>query len=253
MIVLTRVTILRYVFASLLFISAALTRPAAAQFFNNTFERVLLPVSVSSVPGAFGTLWSTELWYRNNSTYPVIIYPLAVSDHVPSMNRTEFLRVFTSPNYDPSQIINVERNGIDDVQFDLRLFNRSDPRANFGTKLPVVREHEFRDVVSLINVPTAADFRSALRIYALPDESFAGETVLVQIFSNEERLLVAAELPFNGGPRYAAVLSLADAYPEIRPADRVRVRVESNSGRKIWAFVGVTSNTTQEVSIVTPD
>jgi hypothetical protein len=248
---LTRVTILQYVFAAAL-VSAGLTRPVAAQDLNQ-FERVLLPVSVSRIPGAFGTLWSTEVWYRNNSTRPVAIYPLAMSDHVPTMNRTELLPVFTSPNYDPSQIINVERNGIDDVQFDLRLFNRSDPRAKFGTKLPIVREHEFADVISLINIPTATDFRSALRIYALPDDSFAGETVLLQIFSNDERLLISTDLPFNGAPRYAVVSSLADAYPEIRQADRVRVHVESRTGRKIWAFVGVTSNTTQDVSIITPD
>lgn len=249
----TRVaTVLRYGFASLLLISTGLTHSASAQFASDTFERVLLPVSVNGIPGAFGTRWSTELWYRNNSTYPVAIYPLAMSDHVPTMNRNELLHVFTSPNYDPSQIINVERAGIDSVQFDLRLYNRSDPRAKFGTKLPVVREREFGDVVNLINVPTASDFRSALRIYALPDESFAGETVLLQIFDNDERLLVSTDIPFNGAPRYAVVSSLADAYPQIRQADRVRVHVESRNGRKIWAFVGVTSNTTQDVSIVTP-
>jgi hypothetical protein len=251
MITLTRVTILRYLVAPAL-ISAALACPAAAQDLN-LFERVLLPVSVSKVPGAFGTVWSTELWYRNNSTLPVVVTPLAMSDHVPTMNRTELLRVFTSPNFDPSQIIYVERDGIDNVQFDLRLFNRSDPMSTWGTKLPVVREREFAEAINLINVPTAADFRSALRIYAMPDDSFAGETVLIQVYSDDERLLASTEMPFVGAPRYAAVLSLADAFPAIRQADRVRVHIESRNGRKIWAFVGVTSNTTQEVSIVTPN
>ena len=247
----TRLTIPRYLFAAAA-VSSSLTRSGAAQDLILS-ERVLVPVTVRNVPGAFGTLWSTELWYRNNSTRPVIVFPLATSDYVPTMNRTVPLPIFTSPNYDPSQIIYVERDGIDDVQFDLRLFNRSDPKATWGTKLPVVREREFADAISLINVPTAAGFRSALRIYAMPDESFVGETVLIEIYANDERLLASAELPFNGGPRYAAIASLADAYPEIRQTDRVRVHVESASGRKIWAFVGVTSNTTQEVSIVTPN
>jgi hypothetical protein len=241
----------QFLFAAAL-MSLALTRLVTAQDLRE-FERVLVPVTVSRIPGAFGTLWSTELWYRNNSNRPVIVFPLATSDHVPTMNLTENLRIFTSRNYDPSQIIYVSRDGIDDVQFDLRLFNRSDPNSKWGTKLPVVREHEFADSISLINVPTAADFRSALRIYALPDDSFAGEAVLVQIYSNNEQLLASALIPFNGAPRYAAVLSLADAYTEIRLADRVRVHVQSSSGRKIWAFVSVTSNTTQDVSIVTPN
>ena len=251
MITLTRLAVLRYLVAPA-FMSAALACPAAAQDLNQ-FERVLLPVSVSQVPGAFGTLWSTELWYRNNSTLPVVVTPLAMSDHVPTMNRTELLRVFTSPYFDPSQIIYVERDGIDNVQFDLRLFNRSDPRSTWGTKLPVVREREFAEAISLINVPTAADYRSALRIYAMPDDSFSAETVLVQIYANDERLLASSEMSFVGAPRYAAVMSLADAFPEIRQADRVRVHIESHNGRRIWAFVGVTSNMTQEVSIVTPD
>ena len=63
----------------------------------------------------------------------------------------------------------------------------------------------------------------------------------------------STELPFNGAPRYAAVLSLADAYPELRQVERVRVHVESTSGRRIWAFVSVTSNSSQDVSVVTAD
>jgi hypothetical protein len=248
---LNRVILLQYLFAFAL-IAASLPSRATAQELP-LFERVLLPVSVSRIPGAFGTLWTTELWYRNNSNRPVAIYPLAISDFVPTMNRTEFLNVFTSRSYDPSQIINVARDGIDDIQFDLRLFNRSDPSAKWGTKLPVVREREFADGISLINIPTAAGFRSALRIYALPDQSFTGETVLLQIYSNNEVLLAAAEVPFNSSPRYAAVLSLADSYPAIRRAERVRVHVQSASGRKVWAFVSVTSNMTQDVSIVTPN
>jgi len=251
---LARVTIRRLLFAVAL-MPAMLIRPAAAQSLD-LFEPVLLPVTVRNVPGAFGTRWSTELWYRNNSDRRVVVTPLAMSDYVPTIKQTVLLPVFTSPNADPSQIIYVERSGIDDVQFDLRLFNRSDPKSKWGTKLPVVREREFAEAVNLINVPTSPDFRSTLRIYALPDASFAPETVLLQIYANDsysngERLLVSTELPFNGGPRYAAVLSIADVYPELRQVERVRVHVESTSGRRIWAFVSVTSNSSQDVSVVT--
>jgi len=70
-----------------------------------------------------------------------------------------------------------------------------------------------------------------------------GETVIVKIYSHDDRLLASTEMVFDGPrfegtPRYVAFLSLADAFPEIRQVDRVRV--------------SVTSNTTQDVSIVTP-
>lgn len=50
-----------------------------------------------------------------------------------------------------------------------------------------------------------------------------------------------------------AVLSLADAFPEIRQVERVRIHVEAaETTAKIWAFVSVTSYHTQNVALVTP-
>jgi hypothetical protein len=234
-------------------LAAVLAGPAAAQD-SNVYERVLVPISVGNVPGAFGSLWSTELWYRNNSDKPVAIFPLAVADPVPTIKRTEPLPVGNFPASAPGTLLYVSRDGGDQVQFDLRLFNRADPKSAWGTKLPVVREREFAGSASLINVPTGADFRSALRVYGLPDSTLIGETVDVKLYSNDEKLLASAELTFDGWPRYAAILSLADAFPEARPAERVRVVVEARNAQiKIWAFVSVTSNATQTVTVVTPE
>jgi hypothetical protein len=229
---------------------------AGALAQNSDFERVLIPVSVSNVAGAYGSLWSTEMWYRNNGNAPVAIFPLAVSDFVPAVGQTSRLPVFMLPAGAPGQIVFVERQGAENVQFDLRLFNRADPAASWGTKLSVVREQEFRSSVDLISVPTSSAFRSALRVYALPDVNVATDDVLVRIYSEAvgEPLLASFSTPLNGAQPYAAVLSLADAFPEIRQADRVHVHVESMTGKlKIWAFVSVVSNTTQNVSLVTPE
>jgi hypothetical protein len=246
-----RQSILRYLCVAAVF-TVAFTQAATAQDLT-VFQRVLVPISVGKVPGAYGSVWSTELWSRNNSTRPVAIFPLAVSDWVPVIGRTEFLPIGNMPASAPGQILYMSRDGGDEVQFDLRLFNRAAPEASWGTKLPVVREGEFAGVVSLINVPAGAQFRSALRIYGLPDESLTGETVLVQIYSYDERLLASTEMAFEGTPRYAVILSLAEAFPEIRQVDRLRIHIESRSGRsKVWAFVSVTSNATQEIALVTP-
>jgi len=218
------------------------------------FERVLVPVSVVDVPGAYGTLWSTELWYRNNSNKPVAVFPLAVSDTVPTIGRTTRLPIGAFPADAPGQILFVSRDGGDDVQFDLRLFNRNDPAASWGTKLPVVRERELADDVQLINVPTAPAYRSTLRIYGVPDAVAGTDSVRVRIYSNDEELLADAEVELRGWPRYAAIASLADRFPQIRNAERVRVHIEAQSvSAKIWAFVSVTSNATQQVSVVTPE
>lgn len=219
------------------------------------FERILVPVSVTNVPGAYGSLWSTELWYRNNGHFPVAIFQLAVSDAVPTIGVTQRLQIFSLPANAPGQILFMSREAGEDVQFDLRLFNRADPAASWGTKLPVVREREFRSTVDLIHIPTSGAFRSALRIYALPNDAVPAGDVLIQIYSEaqSEPLLVSTQMQLSGALPYAAVLSLADAFPEIRQAEHVRVHVEPvTGGTNIWAFVSVVSNATQNVSLVTP-
>lgn len=241
--------------AFLLFVlfSVMMQRPAAAQGFSE-FESILVPISVSRVPGGFGSLWSTELWFRNNSNEPVAVFPLAISDDVPTIGRTTRLPIGVSPAANPGRIVFMRRNAPEGVQFDLRLFNESDPNASWGTKLPVVRERQFADEIHLINVPTAAAFRTMLRIYGLPDSVADGETVRVRIYSNNEVLLADAILPLTGTPRYAAIASLTDSFPQIRQVERIRVHVQAQSvSSQIWAFVSVVSNQTQHVSLVTPD
>lgn len=238
----------------LLLLLSAAASGALAQ--NPDFERILVPISVSNVAGAYGSLWSTEMWYRNNGDAPVAIFPLAVSDFVPTVGQTNRLPIFMLPAAAPGQILFVERQGGENVQFDLRLFNRADPAASWGTKLPIVREREFHSAVDLMNIPTSSAFRSALRIYALPDTDVPTGDVLVRIYAEAigEPLLVSLPLQLSGAQPYAAVLSLTDAFPEIRQVDRVHVHIESMTGNlKIWAFVSVVSNATQNVSLVTPE
>lgn len=243
--------LVRTLFAALLAIGIAGT--AAAQDAT-VFERVLVPISVVDVPGAYGTLWSTELWYRNHSNKPVAVFPLAVTDTVPTIGRTTRLPIGSFPPEAPGQILFVSRDGGADVQFDLRLFNRADPAASWGTKLPVVRERELADVVHLINVPTASAYRSTLRIYGVPDAVAGTDSVRVRIYSNSEELLADTDVELRGWPRYAAIASLVDRFPQIRNAERVRVHIEAQSvSAKIWAFVSVTSNATQQVSVVSPE
>ena len=214
-----------------------------------TFERILVPISVISIPGAYGSYWSTELWYRNNSTYPVAVVPLTVADHVPTIGRTERLPIEIRSAAAPGEFLYVSKGYSDEIQFDLRLYNRADPFGDWGTKVPVVREAEFSPMVDLINVGCGPEVRAALRIYGLSEEA---ANAAVRIYSNDEQLLAEAVVPLDGTPRYAGILSLADTFPAIRATDRVRVHVTSPEGDKLWAFVTITSNVTQHVAVVTP-
>ena len=229
----------------------------AQPFDPAVFERVLVPVSVSLVPGAYGTVWSTELWYRNNSRFPVAVLPVAVSDAVPTIARTVRLLIPNRPPSTPGEFVYVTRGYLDQVQFDLRLFNRADPFGEWdlGTKLPVVREAEFAARIDLINVRIGPQLRAALRIYGLSDDA---SSATIKLYSNDEELLASADVPLLGmrgfgEPPYAGITSLASAFPAIQAKDRVRIQIESREGAKLWAFAATTSTITQHVVIVTPN
>ena len=232
----------------------ALIRPSLAYAVDeNGFERVLVPISVYGVPGAYGSVWSTELWCRNNSDGPVQVFPESISDASVAAHHTHYVSLFRFPAHAPGQILLLSRPLGDLIQFDLRLINESDPNGGWGTKLPVVREHEFAEKVTLINVPTGSGFRTALRIYALQQDRGPDEVLDLRLYDHSENLIAITEVVLSGAPPYAQILSLSDAFPEIRRVDRVRVELESRSGgTPIWAFVSVTSNATQNVAIVTP-
>jgi hypothetical protein len=222
----------------------------SAQQGNAHLERVLVPISVGSVPGAYGTVWSTELGTEqlDRERHDLASQLRMVSGD--QTNRTSANRQLSGKRQARSSSLEGTRR---QNQFDSDL-QLCKPEGSWGTKIPVVREHEFRSTANIINVPTAPDFRSALRIYALPADEDPPEVVRVRIYSHYEDLLVDTELTLREWPPYAGILSLTDTFPEIRQEDRVRIEVDAvNPAAKIWAFVSVTSNHTQNVSIVTPN
>lgn len=240
--------------AAVLLVSLAVPAARAQNPNPAVYEPLIVPISVQGVHGAFGSSWSTELWYRNNSSSPVQIFPLFISDWVPAKNATSFLPILSAPSYAPGVLLYMTRAGAEHIQFDLRLFNAADRSANWGTKLPVVREIDLAPRIDLINVPTDPQFRTALRIYALAEGAPADTRVRVEVRSLAEELLASTETVLTGSPLYAQILPLIDDASLSRRFDRVNVRVQpADPALKIWAFASVTANATQHVAIVTPE
>jgi len=241
-------------------LASSLLAPAVPAQDLSRFERVLIPISVLKARGAYGSVWTTELWFRNNSDTGVVIFPQATSDVVPSIRITHQLLVGVAPAERPGIFIFVDRSGIGNVQFQLRLFDESSPAASWGTIIPVVRESAFSDKpITLINVPTSADYRAALRIYGSTTTPHGGTDVIVRVYADEinRNLLATTTLHLGGSdgvirPLYNQVLSLGDAFP-LASTEKVRVELESTTTDvKLWAFVSVTSKTTQQVTVITP-
>jgi hypothetical protein len=122
-----------------------------------------------------------------------------------------------------------------------------------------------------MNIPIAPTMRLALRVYALPE--FASPEVEVRYYSldrvffpglgTENVLLRTERLRLRTYPAtYDLVLlhpsfgSIAniETFPELAGEKAIWIEVSPvTPGLPIWAFVSITNNTTQQVTLVTPN
>lgn len=242
-----------------------------------TYERFLLPVYLDGeVPGANGSRWVTQLWLRNNSSEFVSLAPWpcdVVCPPVIPITRTllpgESLRnpplFFGPPSANPSRVLYVTKAWADRVSTNLRLFDAAGDAFDAGTEIPVVRENDLlTSTVQFHAVPLNDRFRIMLRIY---DLSRNDSRFRVRIYEQadgtsptspmRELDLITALDETGEFKTKAAYASYSDfntllLNPVPRPPS-MRIEVEPlSSGSRFWAFVSITNNATQRVTLVTP-
>lgn len=238
----------------LLSCASAIFLLSAAAIAQTPQERLLLPITTFEAPGAFGSLWSTELWMRNDTDQPVSIFPLNITDSFSAPHRDLLVPLQTS-RQGGGQFIYVDR--VDGLHFNLRVRDTTRAGVTFGTELPVVRDRDLlTEPLVLLPVPVDAAFRATLRIY---DATFAGVVrARVRIFAIESTTLLSEQevqletregLPFTPGYAQLALESILPTSSQ----GQVRIEIDPLSpGMKYWAFVSVTSNETQHVTTITP-
>jgi hypothetical protein len=95
--------------------------PAAAQF-GPEFERILLPIAIVDTPGAYGSLWRTELWCRNDGDEPARVVPIAQSEFAFAPHSDSQLPIFlASVGFPPGQFLYVLRPAGAKLRFNLRI------------------------------------------------------------------------------------------------------------------------------------
>jgi hypothetical protein len=242
-------------------------------------ERTLIPIATTAtiVDGSHGSRWETELWLYNGTEEDLSLRYLdwtclhispcgtgarigpqstwrASTAHAPLVNHPEF---GPSP---PGVLIFYPRAVSDRLHFRLRVRDVSREAESAGTEVPVVRETDFLiGPVHLLDVPTDLRFRTHLRLYG-PDEQHG--SFLVRFFDLESGSLLAEELvaleehpvPLTGAnPYYAEIAGLTERFPAIASTSLVRVAIEPlTPGLRFWAFISITNNETQQVTLVTP-
>jgi hypothetical protein len=270
-------TLIGLVLSASLFAQSA-QRPVT-ELLHPTFfgpDMIVIPVPLGTTPGAFGSLWSTELWAYNSGSLDIQMLPgpcrLTGSDScminlapgkvvaIPALIEPQFpYLTLATPGSDD------HLPGFRPVHFSLRVRDLSRAGESAGTEISVVRtEHFVTETLQLLNVPVDPDFRVMLRIFLHPIRSDT-QRFGVRVFGmdgpappfSEREIVLDPPPPLPA--IYAGYTTSLAMIPDVvagLPAGTARVRVEieplSSPANRFWAFITVTHNETQQITTITP-
>jgi len=241
------------IWIGMLFFAVAIQAAAA------DMERVLLPITVLDVPGAHGSVWRSEFW-AHIRVPGVVILPLRISDAQPLPAGSQTVPIFLhDANETPGQFIQVTRELLEGVDFNLRVRDRSRAGETWGTEIPVVRESEFRSgPIALLPLAVEPAFRNTVRIYVANED---GGDVIVRVtlidpethanrivYESTHRCQPTGSL-FH--PSYAQISIEGLVSGDEQGVARVDIEPVS-SDLRIWAFASTTDNATQHFTTITP-
>lgn len=244
----------------------------AFTYGNGGYERFLVPFyAAGEVPGAFGSRWVTELVGWNPHPFAVAVYqvPPATTPspfEPPSSDWGAPLKSFR-PHLANSGPAFLHVAGSSALAFHLRVRDVSRQSESWGTEIPVISERKaFTGEPILLNdIPYGNDARVMLRIYDFDGPT--GGDVDVEVHFNDgtgnlSEQFLSATVDFPGGayqqypaaPGYIEVdlTSELAAFP-LPNVTSLRVSVNSpHIDKRLWAFVSVTNNRTQQITTITP-
>jgi hypothetical protein len=226
-----------------------------ASLTSSDSERVFVPVVVSNLPGAAGSVWQTTLWVTNISNQPIVYYFVPCSQACCCNETNTIAAQSTSTRGDnrpAGRWAEMPASGA--IRIEARLRDLSRNASSAGIALPILRESDFRsDEVNLIAVPRDPAFRVTLRIYCLDSSSL----VTVEQIDQNGQLLRIDSVPLT--PPASGDYSLLTAYAQLgldaasQPSTPIRLRIRpAASGAHIWALASVTNNATSEVTLIQP-
>jgi len=224
----------------------ASTAPAAT--------RLLVPVLVSNLPGAMGSVWQTDMWITNVSSQP-IVYGINPCNQACCCAEINTIGPQSTKRYAENRPQGRYFGAADSIQLEVRLRDLARNASSAGVNLPVVREDEFRaDELSLIAVPRDPRFRVLVRFYML-DKALP---LSVEQIDASGKVLQSDQVQLN--PPAGELAYLAPSYGQLsldpgtqEAAEPVRIRVKAiYPSTYFWVFASVTNNDTSEVTLILP-
>lgn len=241
---------------------------------------VLIPVFFAG-PGAFGSSWNTQLTVLNNSDKPLTSIPYVFECPIPegclSPIPAHASVAFTAgaPNcpacfqFSTGFFYSVRSDELSQAVLSLRIFDRSQTTADYGTEVPVVSAAAFHETeLQFLDVPADPNFRSTLRIYSLPNQvpsvrirSFQERPTIFGLPQSPSLLIAESFVSLVPPPDVPSatlhgpsiVINNPLAAQTNNDGSRYRITVESvTPGLPIWALLTVTNNQTQRVAVIAP-
>lgn len=247
-------------------------------FAQAAYTRFLVPLYVPDTPGAYGSLWQVRTWihYRGTAEPAVVPAPYCYGTVCGgSANLYSYWPVVplqASAGFpEPALLLHIDTAAANDVRISSRVRDLSRAADSAGTEIPVIREDRMPSAsLALVNVPVERRFRTMLRVYALPD--VAGPEVEIRYYRQPAsdgpnvdftpRLLKSQVIPLrmrqvgdgiNLVPALAEIAGV-ESFPELANETAVWVEVvPRKTGMRVWALASVTNNTTQQVTIISPN
>jgi hypothetical protein len=239
--------------------------------FFEDFERVLFPVNFTG-GGANGSEWRTDIRLRNDGPIAVETEP---GFYVDASTPTLPIPLPTFPAGGSARFPMVTRDGGafmhvplgQEKQFSYaaRIVDLSRTTTDLGAEMPVVRAGDTTHTIRLLDVPVESRYRGRLRIYNFDMEKRTHAHVTITDPDHDDAVLAFRSLMVSGGPALEpcdfgpclwaapafAVLDL-DQLSQVQGHQRVDVTIEATHEARLWAFVSVTNNETQHVTLYTP-
>ncbi|HEX6086640.1 MAG TPA: IPT/TIG domain-containing protein [Thermoanaerobaculia bacterium] len=231
---------------------------------EEAFDRLLLPVFVPPIRGAFGSEFRTDLRISldRSATARVPIYgvmdPKIYGANVPWELDEDPRSLRIEEGFGtPGRFIYVPKGRAKELSMNLRAYDVSRASSNYGTQIPIVPSSAFAtdgysSKIGIIGVPTSPPFRSKLRIYGTPESGAALDVDIEMHGVTEMRRVDLIPTGDLYTPGYAE-LDLPDG-----GIVNVWIRVHTPPisallpAPDIWAFVSVTNNETQHITTITP-
>lgn len=232
--------------------------PAAAPS-RALYERVLVPVLFDG-PGAYGSSWATEAEMINASPSSLSFVP-DVARPLTSLAPGASISLEGFGNRPSGLVLFVPRDL--DVRFGGVVRDLSREESEWGTELPIVRESEAtRSSVTLPNVPFDPRYRLQLRIYGMDGAAMHVQVRVSREGESHDAWHVVPgpcgeyeQEPCNSNRPAFRSLDLGRELPLLAGKGVYRIEVDSGDttlSNRVWAFVSVTNNDTQRVTLITP-